>query len=320
MPLAPHHARHGIRMPERGRLLRARGGAPARLPTPEIHFGLAIWPYDLLLRFAWDLPENEHVWPNDWFDDVFESAALRLRHTAPKLIHAVSALQPPLETLKDAALADELTREQVERIPLHIDLVLAYLGQMLDDLAAVIPHCYGSDGRALADARASLPALVNARLDQLDLALPPLLTPNGALPAAVAAFARPHPALAHAAGPPTPHTPDLYAIVNAPGFDDALPKTAARALRDSAATAIAAADRIDAQLPPLCQWLDALLEHLIETVCQRAEDGHDLRRRWAETNWSRLQPLSFADTNSALALTRALPAIAEGPYLPGTEN
>ena len=317
MPPAP---RHGIRMPERGRLLRARGGAPARLPTPEIHFGLALWPYDLLLRFAWDLPENEHVWPNDWFDDIFQAAALRLRHTAPKLIHALSALQPPLETLKDAALADELTREQVERIPLHIDLVLAYLGQMLDDLAAVIPHCYGADGRALADARASLPALAHAPLDQLDPALPPLLTPNGALPPAVAAFARHYPALAHAAGPPIPHTPDLYAIVNAPGFDDALPKTAARALRDSTAAAIAAADRIDAQLPPLCQWLDALLEHLIETVCQRAEDGHDLRRRWAETNWSRLQPLSFADTNSALALTRALPAIAEGPYLPGTEN
>lgn len=313
-------ARHGIRMPERGRLLRARGGAPARLPTPEIHFGLALWPYDLLLRFAWDLPENEHVWPDDWFDDIFESAAVRLRHTAPKLLHAVTALQPPLETLKDAALADELTREQVERIPLQIDLVLAYLGQMLDDLAAVIPHCYGADGRALADARANLPALTNAPLAQLDPALPALLAPDGALPPAVAAFSRPHPALDHAAGPPAPHSRDLYAIVNAPGFDEALPKAAARTLRESAAAAIAAADRIDAQLPALCQWLDALLEHLIETVCQRAEDGQDLRQRWADINWSRLQPLSFADTSAALALTRALPAIAEGPDLPDTET
>lgn len=313
-------ARHGIRMPERGRLLRARGGAPARLPTPEIHFGLALWPYDLLLRFAWDLPENEHVWPDDWFDDVFESAAVRLRHTAPKLLHAITALQPPLEALKDAALADELTREPVERIPLQIDLVLAYLGQMLDDLAAVIPHCYGADGRALADARTGLPALTNAPLADLDPALPALLAPDGTLPPAVAAFSRPHPALDHAAGPPAPHSRDLYAIVNAPGFDEALPKAAARALRDSAAAAIAAADRIDAQLPALCQWLDALLEHLIETVCQRAEDGHDLRQRWADINWSRLQPLSFADTSAALALTRALPAIAEGPDLPDAET
>ena len=303
-------ARHGIRMPERGRLLRARGGAPARLPTPEIHFGIALWPYDLLLRFAWDLPENEHVWPDDWFDDVFEAAAVRLRHTAPKLLHAIAAMQPPLEALKDAALSDELTREQVEQTPLQIDLALAYLGQMLDDLAVVIPHCYGAEGRAFAESRSSLAALVYAPLEQLDPALPALLAPDGKLPEAVAAFVE----------PPAAHSRDLYAIVNAPGFDEALPKAAARALRESAAATIAAADQIDAQLPALCGWLDALLEHLIDTVCQRAEDGEDLRERWAELNWSRLQPLSFADTSSALALTRALPAIAEGPILPGTED
>lgn len=303
-------ARHGIRMPERGRLLRARGGAPARLPTPEIHFGIALWPYDLLLRFAWDLPENEHVWPDDWFDDVFEAAAVRLRHTAPKLLHAIAAMQPPLEALKDAALSDELTREQVEQTPLQIDLALAYLGQMLDDLAVVIPHCYGAEGRAFAEARSSLAALVYAPLEQLDPALPALLAPDGALPPAAAAFVE----------PPAAHSRDLYAIVNAPGFDEALPKAAARALRESAAATIAAADQIDAQLPALCGWLDALLEHLIDAVCQRAEDGQDLRERWAELNWSRLQPLSFADTSSALALTRALPAIAEGPILPGTED
>ncbi len=303
-------ARHGIRMPERGRLLRARGGAPARLPTPEIHFGIALWPYDLLLRFAWDLPENEHVWPDDWFDDVFEAAAVRLRHTAPKLLHAIAAIQPPLEALKDAALSDELTREQVEQTPLQIDLALAYLGQMLDELAVVIPHCYGAEGRAFAESRSSLAALIRAPLDQLDSALPALLAPDGALPPAVAAFVE----------PPAAHSRDLYAIVNAPGFDEALPKAAARALRESAAATIAAADQIDAQLPALCGWLDALLEHLIDAACQRAEDGHDLRERWAELNWSRLQPLSFADTSSALALTRALPAIAEGPILPGTED
>ena len=107
-------ARHGIRMPERGQIARARRGPGSRLPRPQIHFGVALWPYDLLLRFAWDLPENEARVANDWFDDVFESAAVRLRHTAPKLIHAIMAMQPPLETLKYAALEGELTREQVE--------------------------------------------------------------------------------------------------------------------------------------------------------------------------------------------------------------
>ena len=306
----PPAARHGIRMPERGRLLHARGSAPARLPTPEIHFGVALWPYDLLLRFAWDLPEHEHVWPDDWFDDVFEAAAVRLRQTAPKLLHALSAIQPPLEALKDAALADELTREAVERVPLQVDLAFMYVGHMLDDLAAVIPHCYGAEGRALAEARSSLPALAAAPLAELDAALPALLTPGGELPPAVRAFSAP---------PPT-HSRDIYAIVNAPGFDAALPKAAARALRESAAATIAAADRIDAQLPALCRWLDALLEHLLDAVCRRADDGEDLRERWSELNWSRLQPLSFADTSSALALTRALPAIADGPFLPGTEE
>ena len=312
-------ARHGIRMPERGRLLSARGGAPARLPTPEIHFGLALWPYDLLLRFAWDLPENEHVWPDDWFDDVFESAAVRLRHTTPKLLLAIAALQPPLEALKDAALADELTREQVEQVPLQIDLALGYLGQMLDDIAAVIPHCYGSEGRVLAEARSGLGALTAAPLGDLDPDLTALLAPGGAPEPAAAAFARPHPRNAGGEAPPA-HSRDIYAIVNAPGFDAALPNAAARALRESAAATIAAADRIDAGLPPLCGWLDALLEHLIDIVCARAEDGEDLRERWSEVNWSRLQTLSFADTSSALALTRALPAIAEGPILPGTED
>ena len=309
-------------MPERGRLLAARGRQPARLPAPMIHFGFAVWPRDLLLRFAWDLPEHEHIWPNDWFDDVFEAAALRLHSTAPKLIHAIAAIQPPLETLKDAALADELTREQVEQTPLQIDLALAYLSQMLDDTAAVVPHCYGAEGRILAEARAGIGALARGPLGRLDPALAALLAPNGALAAPAAAFARPHIDAngLSSAGAPLPHSGDIYAITNAPGFENALPKAAARALRGSAAAAIAAADYIDAQLPPLCQWLDALLEHLLNAVCERAEDGPELRRRWAETNWSALQPVSFADTQSALALTRAFPAIAEGPFLPGSED
>ena len=120
--------------------------------------------------------------------------------------------------------------------------------------------------------------------------------------------------------PPLTHSRDIYAIVNAPGFETALPKAAARALRESAGVTIDAADQIDRQLPGLCAWLDALLEHLIGVVCERAEEGDDLRERWAETNWSALHPLSFLDTQAALALTRALPAIAEGPFLVGSED
>ena len=303
-------ARHGIRMPERGQIARARRGPGSQLPRPQIHFGVALWPYDLLLRFAWDLPENEHVWPNDWFDDVFESAAVRLRHTAPKLIHAIMAMQPPLETLKYAALEGELSREQVERTPLQIDLILLYVGRILDDVAAVVPHCYGDDGRLLTAGRAGLSALARSPLGELDARLAALIAPGGELPEAVAMFV----------DPPLTHSRDIYAIVNAPGFETALPKAAARALRESAAVTIDAADQIDRQLPGLCAWLDALLEHLIGVVCERAEEGDDLRERWAETNWSALQPLSFLDTQAALALTRALPAIAEGPFLAGSED
>ena len=35
-----------------------------------VHFGMALWPYDLLLRFGYDLPENEHTWDGKWFDDA----------------------------------------------------------------------------------------------------------------------------------------------------------------------------------------------------------------------------------------------------------
>ena len=315
MPIA---VRHGIRMPQRGELFDARRGPASRLPAPSIHFGIALWPYDLLLRFAWDLPEHEHVWPNDWFDDVFERAAIRLRHNAPKLIHALAAMQPPLEALKDAALADELTREHVERTPLHVDLVLAYLAQILDDVATVIPHCYGADGRQLGDARAGISALARAPIADIDPTLAELLAPHGALPEAVATFARAP--IETDREPPRSHTPDIYAIVNAPGFETALPKAAARALRESAAATVAAADQIDAQMPALCAWFDALLEHLLGVVCERTDEGEDLRQRWADPNWSTLQPMTFKDTQAALALTRALPAIAEGPFLVGSED
>ena len=304
--------RHGIAMPQRGALVAAaagrQGGTLAALPGPELRFGFALWPYDLLLRFAWDLPEHEHVWPDDWFDDVFEHAARDLRSLGPKLIHALAAMITPLDTLKNAALEAELTREQVESAPLQVDLVLSYLSRLLDHVASVVPHCYGQDGRALAEGRGNLRRLAALPLGEVDPLLARLIAPDGQLPPVVDRFASPHAEVQS-------HSPDLYAMVNAPGFDTALPKAAARALRESADVSIAAADQIDAGLPALCAWLDTLLAHLIAMVCARAEDGDDLRERWAEPNWTVLQRMSFADTDAALALIRALPTIADGPDL-----
>ncbi len=318
-------ARHGIGMPPRGALVAAgRARSVSRLPSPEIRFGIAQWPYDLLLRFAYDLPEHEHVWPNDWFDDGFEQAAIELRQLGPKLVAALAAMQPPLEELKNAAMGvedAELTREQVTSVPLHIDLVLDYLARMLDCAATVIPHCYGQEGKALASGRGNLRALAGMPLAEFDPELAGIVAPDGSLPAAVSRLASPSLGAEVELGErPTAHSADIYAIVHAPGFEQALPKAAARALRQSAEATIAAADAIDATLPGLFGWFDRLLEYLIGLVCERAEEGEELGERWSESNWTVIQRLSFADTDAALALTRALPAIAEGPLLPGTED
>lgn len=317
--------RHGIGMPPRGALVAAgRTRSISRLPAPEIRFGMVQWPYDLLLRFAYDLPEHEHVWPNDWFDDGFEHAAMALRQLGPKLIAALAAMQPPLEDLKNATIGvqdAELTRENVTGVPLQVDLVLGYLVRILDCVATVIPHCYGQDGKALAAGRGNLRTLAALPLTDFDPALAELVTPDGSLPSGVAELAGPSLGAEIELGEhPVPHSPDIYAIVHAPGFEQALPKAAARALRQSAEATIAAADAIDRALPHLFAWFDQLLDYLIGQVCERAEEGDELRERWADSNWTVIQRLSFANTDSALALTRALPAIAEGPLLPGTED
>jgi len=280
-----------------------------------LRFGIALWPYDLLLRFAWDLPEHEHVWPDEWFDDVFEHAARDLRSLAPKLITALSAMIVPMDALKNAAINNELTRDLTADAPLHVDLVLAYLARLLDHVATIIPHCYGQSGQALADGRGNLRRLVEMPLEQIDPELPALLTPDGALPPEVELTASPSGAVSMNDGDVATHTQDLYAIINSPGFDAALPKATAHALRASADVTIAAADRVDAALPGLCDWLDRLLEHLIVRVCDRADEGDDLAERWRDSNWTVLQPLGFTDTDAALALIRALPTVAEGPDL-----
>ena len=70
----------------------------------------------------------------------------------------------------------------------------------------------------------------------------------------------------------------------------------------------------------MCRWLDLLLDHLIGVVCRRLPEGERLRARWAADEWTTIQRLSFFDTDAALAITRAFPAISEGPLLPGTES
>ena len=92
------------------------------------------------------------------------------------------------------------------------------------------------------------------------------------------------------------------------------------ALKASARQTIAAAEAIDASLLHMFRWLEALLDHLIEVVCERATDGARLRERWASDDWTVIQRLTFFDTDAALAVTRAFPAISEGPLLPGTES
>ena len=206
-------------------------------------------------------------------------------------------------------------------VPLQVDLVLGYLVRILDCVATIIPHCYGQDGKALVSGRGNLRTLAALPLAEFDPALAKLVTPDGSLPSGVAELAGPSLGAEIELGEhPVPHSPDIYAIVHAPGFEQALPKTAARALRQSAEATITAADTIDRALPHLFAWFDQLIEHLIQQVCERAEEGDELRERWADSNWTVIQRLSFANTDSALALTRALPAIAEGPLLPGTED
>src|SRR5581483_278933 len=84
---------------------RTHGIAVATGPSGEsfVHFGIALWPYDLLLRFGYDLPENEHVWAGKWFDDRFEQAALVLRADAAKLLMALRRMDGTLRALAAAA-------------------------------------------------------------------------------------------------------------------------------------------------------------------------------------------------------------------------
>lgn len=272
---------------------RVHGIAAAGPDGPAaVHFGIALWPYDLLLRFGYDLPENEHVWAGKWFDDRYEQAALDLRTTAAKLLLALHGMDEALRGLSAAAAESTPRRltglqEAVKQAPLAVDLVLHYLQRLLDDLAAVVPCVYGLDGQRLVPVRAGFATLAAApELASLDAALPALL--SGA------------PALAI----PTQKA-ELYVIAASGGYAVALPRAAERALRDSAAVTLQAGAQTDAALRALCAWLDGVLAHLQQGVAARSEPGGDLLARWAEANWSVL--LALPDCDPVLAAH--LPAI-----------
>lgn len=249
-----------------------------------LHFGIALWPYDLLLRFGYDLPENEHLWAGKWFDDRFERAALDLRSFSAKLARAVTAMEQAIYRLRDVGGGDapigdpRLLAEAVEQTPLALDLVCCYIQRLLDQIAAIIPCCYGQDGRVLIDARDRVQTLAAApALARLDPALATLLE-----------------------GAPTldfpTNRPDLYVIAGSDGYRAALPKAAGRALRASAAVTLTAATRIDETLQRLCHWCDAVLHHLQQVVAGRCEPGPELLARWSEPNWSVLLRFPSGET------------------------
>ncbi|HEX4906080.1 MAG TPA: hypothetical protein VFU93_11565 [Acidimicrobiales bacterium] len=200
----------------------------------DVRFGATTWFHDVLVRFGYDLFEHEHPWDGEWIDDAFESAAIDLRSTGAKLLRA-------LEWVDDDPLQG----------PLTIDLVLAYLRRILDDLAIVIPNCYGVEGRSMP--RGDLAALGFPCPVDLDI--------------------------------PT-HSPTLYMVVDAAGPKPSLPKATARTLDESGTVTIAAVVALDAALAQLCTWLDDVLATLQREIAKRADDGDDLLARWADPDWS----------------------------------
>lgn len=199
-----------------------------------MRFGAATWFHDVLVRFGYDLFEHEHPWDGEWIDDAFETAAIDLRSTGAKLLRA-------LEWVDDDPLQG----------PLTIDLVLAYLRTMLDDLAIVIPNCFGTDGRSMP--RGDLAALGFA--PPVDLAIPT-------------------------------HSPELYMVIDASGPKPSLPKATARLLDESGVVTCEAVLELDGVLARLCEWLDDVVATLQREIASRAEDGDDLLARWADPDWS----------------------------------
>ena len=303
--------RHGIYMPPRGTFVAAgRDRDISRMPNPDIRFAIGLWPSELAAYID--------------VDDAFRDAAVRLRQLGPKLVASLRQMQAPLEDLKNrtvGAIEEELTIELVEQTPLAIDQVAQYLAQILDHTATIVPSCYGDDGAALAAGRGNLRRLARSPLADVDSDLAEIVAPNGALPAWAETLASSTVGeTSDFSALPLSNDPNLYVMTNHPNFARADAEQRMSALKASANQTIAAAEAIDAAFLPMCRWLDALIEHLIGVVCARVDDGESMRQRWSGDGWTVVQRLSFADPDSALAVTRAFPAISEGPLLPGTES
>ena len=303
--------RHGIHMPARGTFVEAgRDRDISRMPNPDIRFGIGLWPSEAMA----------YLEP----DDAFTDAAVRLRQLGPKLVAALQTMQVPLEDLKNrtvGAIEEELTQELVERTPLHVDLVAQYIAELLDHVATIVPRCYGEAGDPLLSGRGSLRRLAQAPLSALDPLLADIISPQGTLPDwAETLAASSIGAASDFSALPLANDPNIYIITNHPNFERADADQKLEALKASANQTIAAAEAIDASMLGMFRWLDRLLDHLIDVVCRRLPDGDRLRQRWASDEWTIIQRLTFFDTDAALAVTRAFPAISEGPLLPGTES
>lgn len=307
----PVPQRHGIYMPARGTFVVAgRDRDVSRMPNPDIRFGIGLWPSEAMA----------YIEP----DDAFTNAAVRLRQLGPKLVAALQDMQVPLEDLKNrtvGAIEEELTQELVEQTPLQVDLVAQYIAELLNHVATIVPLCYGEAGAPLRGARGSLRRLSRVPLGDIDPVLAEIVAPQGTLPGwAETLAASSIGATSDFSALPLANDPNIYIITNHPNFERADPDQKLEALKASARQTIAAAEAIDASMLGMFRWLDKLLDHLINVVCQRLPEGDRLRERWASDEWTVIQRLTFFDTDAALAITRAFPAISDGPLLPGTES
>ncbi|MFN0146710.1 MAG: hypothetical protein ACKVT1_09380 [Dehalococcoidia bacterium] len=258
------------------------------VPGEGVHFGMALWPYDLLLRFGYDLPENEHTWDGKWFDDAFEAAAFDLRSTAAKLMLCLRTVAAEAAKLREVTDGDIRPRELeaasalAERAPMGLDLAFSYLRRIGRDIATVIPCCYALEGRALLPDRQGMRRLrESTALAGIDAGLPGLLAQ-----APVALLKD---------GAPSTHTPTLYVVADARGFRSALPKAAARGVRESCRQSLAAGEQLCEATNAVAAWLDRLLAYLQGVVAARSEPGEELRERWSVRDWSLLSPLGAGD-------------------------
>ena len=305
--------RHGIYMPARGTFVAAGLDRDiSRMPNPDIRFGIGLWPSEAMA----------YIEP----DDAFTNAAVRLRQLGPKLgrrsaRHASAARRPEKPHRR---------RDRGRNLPKSWSNKPRSTSTWSPSTSPICsttsqPSCRSATARpalpcegARGSLRRSVPGSARRYRSRLgrDRVRPRERSPVGP---------RPWPPRRSEPLPTSPHshwrtTQNIYIITNHPNFERADPDQKLEALKASARQTIAAAEAIDASMLGMFRWLDKLLDHLINVVCQRLPEGDRLRERWASDEWTVIQRLTFFDTDAALAITRAFPAISDGPLLPGTES